>query len=169
MFEILSLKNGIANVAGFYCDGVNCGLRPDESQGDLAFIRSEKLCQITATYTTNRFSAAPIKHALKYGKSFEGNFVLMNAKNANAMTGQKGIEDIDEILSHIPKDLDVVNPIMSSTGVIGYRLPKEKIISGIEKLDFSAKESNRAAHAIMTTDQFKKELCFKVILEDGQS
>ncbi|HGZ70808.1 MAG TPA: bifunctional glutamate N-acetyltransferase/amino-acid acetyltransferase ArgJ [Nitratifractor sp.] len=169
MFEILSLKNGIANVAGFYCDGVNCGLRPDESQGDLAFIRSDKLCQITATYTTNRFAAAPIKHALKHGKSFEGNFVLMNAKNANAMTGQKGIEDIDEILSHIPQELNVVNPIMSSTGVIGYRLPKEKIINGIKKLDFSAKESDRAAHAIMTTDLFKKELCFKVILADGQS
>lgn len=169
MFEILSLKNGIANVAGFYCDGVNCGLRPDENQGDLAFIRSDKLCQITATYTTNRFTAAPIKHALKYGKSFEGNFVLVNAKNANAMTGKKGIEDIEEILSHIPKELDIVNPLMSSTGVIGYRLPKGKIISGIEKLDFSAKESNAAARAIMTTDQFKKELCFKIILEDGQS
>ncbi len=169
MFEILSLKNGISNVDGFFCDAINCGLRPDTEQGDLAFVRSDEVCNIAATYTTNKFCAAPIKHALKYGKSFEGNFVLINAKNANAMTGQKGIEDIEEILSHLPSDLNIVNPVMSSTGVIGYRLPKEKIISGIEKLDFSAKNSDKAANAILTTDSFKKELCFRVKLENGDS
>ena len=167
MFEILSLKNGIANVKGFFCDGVNCGLRPNSTQGDLAYIRSDEICNIAATYTTNRFCAAPIKHALKYGKIFEGNFVLINAKNANALTGKKGIEDIEEILSHLPKDLNIKNPIMSSTGVIGYRLPKDKIINGLKKLDFNAKNSNNLANAILTTDSFKKELCFKVVLEDG--
>jgi len=169
MFEILSLKNGIANVDGFYCDGVNCGLRPNKDQGDLAYIRSDKLCTIVATYTTNRFCAAPIKHALRYGRVFEGNFVLINAKNANAMTGAKGVEDIEDILEHLPKELNVVNPIMSSTGVIGYRLPKEKIINGLKNLDFNAKNSDNLAQAILTTDSFKKELCFKVILEDGKS
>ncbi len=167
MFEILSLKNGIANVKGFFCDGVNCGLRPNSTQGDLAYIRSDEICNIAATYTTNRFCAAPIKHALKYGKIFEGNFILINAKNANALTGKKGIEDIEEILSHLPKDLNIKNPIMSSTGVIGYRLPKDKIINGLKNLDFNAKNSNNLANAILTTDSFKKELCFKVVLEDG--
>ena len=169
MFEILSLKNGIENVSGFFCDGVHCGLRPNSEQGDLAFIRSEKICNIAAVYTTNRFAAAPIQHALRYGKVFEGNFILMNAKNANAMTGKKGIEDIEEILDALPKELDLVNPVMSSTGVIGYRLPKEKIFAGIKKLDFNAKKSDAAATSIMTTDQFKKELCFQVTLEDGSS
>jgi len=167
MFQILSLKNGIANVDGFYCDGINCGLRPDSKQGDLAFIRSDKICNIVASYTTNRFCSAPIKHALRYGKNFEGNFVLINAKNANAMTGQKGVEDIEEILKHLPKELNAINPIMSSTGVIGYKLPKEKIISGIKRLNFNAKNSDTTATSIMTTDKFKKELCFKVTLEDG--
>jgi len=167
MFEILSLKNGIANVDGFFCDGINCGLRPNSEQGDLAFIRSDEVCQIATTFTTNRFQAAPIKHALKYGKQFEGNFILMNAKNANAMTGAKGIEDIEDILSNLPKELNAKNPVMSSTGVIGYRLPKDKIITGLQKLNFNAKNSNSAAEAIMTTDSFKKELCFKVKLEDG--
>ena len=169
MFEILSLKNGIENVSGFFCDGVHCGLRPNSEQGDLAFIRSEKICNIAAVYTTNRFAAAPIQHALRYGRVFEGNFILMNAKNANAMTGKKGIEDIEEILDALPKELELINPVMSSTGVIGYRLPKEKIFAGIEKLDFNAKNSDAAATSIMTTDQFKKELCFEVTLEDGSS
>ena len=169
MFEILSLKNGISNVDGFYCDGINCGLRPNSNQGDLAYIRSDKICNIAAVYTTNRFCAAPIKHALRYGKNFEGNFVLINAKNANAMTGKKGIEDIEDILSNLPSNLNIVNPIMSSTGVIGYRLPKEKILDGLNKLDFSAKNSDKLANAILTTDSFKKELCFKVTLKDGKS
>ena len=169
MFEILSLKGGINNVADFLCDALNCGLRPNKEQGDLGFIRSKKPCNITTTYTTNKFFAAPIKHALKFGKSFEGNFILINAKNANAMTGQKGVEDIENILSQIPSSVNAINPIMSSTGVIGYRLPKEKIISGLKELDFSAKNSDKLANAILTTDSFKKELCFRVTLEDGSS
>ncbi len=169
MFKIFSLKNGIDNLDSFFCDGLNCGLRPNTEQGDLAFIRSNKPCLIAATYTTNRFQAAPIKHALRYGKLFEGNFILMNAKNANAMTGKSGIADIEEILSHLPSDIKALNPVMSSTGVIGYRLPKDKIIAGLKRFDFNAKNSDAAARAIMTTDSFKKELCFEVELEDGSS
>jgi len=56
---------------------------------------------------------------------------------------------------------------MSSTGVIGYRLPVDKIISAFDRLDFHAKHSDKAARAIMTTDSFKKELACKVELEDG--
>ncbi len=169
MYKFISLKNGLANIDGIYCDGVNAGLRPDESQGDVAFIRSDTMAKIGAVYTTNRFQAAPIKHALRYGRVFEGNFILMNAKNANAMTGQKGIEDIVEILSVLPKELNAVNPVMSSTGVIGYRLPKDKIISAFDKLDWSAKNSDVTARSIMTTDKFKKEICFEVILPEGKS
>ena len=169
MFEILSLKNGLNNVQGFFCDALNCGLREGSEQGDLAYIRSQSLCNIAAVYTTNKFYAAPIKHSLKYGKVFEGNFILINAKNANAMTGKKGVEDIEDILSTLPDNINITNPVMSSTGVIGYRLPKDKIIEGIKKFDFNAKNSDKAANAILTTDSFKKELCFRVTLQDGKS
>ncbi|ADV45418.1 bifunctional glutamate N-acetyltransferase/amino-acid acetyltransferase ArgJ [Nitratifractor salsuginis] len=170
MFTLYSLKNGLANVQGFYCDGINCGLRPDPSQGDLAFIRSDRLCDIAATYTTNRFQAAPIRHALRhYGKRFQGNFILANAKNANAMTGEAGIADIETILAALPAEAEAQNPVMSSTGVIGYRLPVDKIVKGLDKLDWHAKNSDATARAIMTTDSFKKELCFEVELENDQS
>ncbi len=169
MFTLYSLKNGLTNVRGIYCDGVNCGLRPDPEQGDLAFIRSEFPARIAARYTSNRFQAAPLRHALRYGKSFEGNFILANAKNANAMTGEAGIRDIETILSHLPANLEIRNPVMSSTGVIGYRLPVEKILRGLNKLDWHARDSDAAARAIMTTDSFKKELCFEVELADGST
>jgi len=166
-YTITPLEGGLANVEGFYCDAVNVGMRPDASQGDVAFIRSEEPCDISAVFTSNRFQAAPIKHFQRYGEDFQTNFVLINAKNANAMTGEKGIEDIDTIMSTLSGKVDVVNPVMSSTGVIGYRLPVDKIVSAFDTLDFSAKNSDKAAQAIMTTDSFKKEMALRVELEDG--
>ena len=169
MFNIIELNNSLENVQGFYCGATNVGMRPDKTQGDVAFIRSDVPCDISAVFTSNTFQAAPIQHFLKYPKDFQTNLVLINAKNANAMTGQKGIEDIDSIMASLSAKRDVLNPIMSSTGVIGYRLPKDKITSAFDSLDFNAKDSHAAARAIMTTDSFKKELAYKVELEDGSS
>ncbi len=167
MFKIFSLKNGLENVEGFYCDGVNVGMRQNSIDGDVAFIRSDSLCDISAIFTTNIFQASPIKHFLKYPKDFKTDFILINAKNANAMTGEQGILDIENIFDSLSKHKKVTNPIMSSTGVIGYRLDQEKIISSFEKFDFNSKNSDRTARSIMTTDSFKKELSLKVELDDG--
>ena len=176
MFKLFPLKGGLSNVEGFYCDGVNVGMKtnPENSgssdvDGDVAFIRSEILCDVSSVFTTNRFAAAPIKHYQKYPKDFKTDFILINAKNANAMTGSAGIEDIEDILETLQKKIKVTNPIMSSTGVIGYRLKKEIITSAFDKFNFNAKNSYKTARSIMTTDSFEKELCFKVSLEDGNS
>ncbi len=167
MFTILPLKNGLDNVAGFFCQGVSAGFKPNGKE-DVAFIRSDEPCDVSAVFTTNVFQAAPIKHFLRYPKGFQTNFILMNAKNANAMTGEKGIEDIDTLFGKLKTVFPTLhNPIMSSTGVIGYRLNIEKLSSAFSTFDFNAKNSHSTASAIMTTDSFKKELCFKVILEDG--
>ncbi len=169
MFTLTELEKGLENVQGFYCGATNVGLRPDTEQGDVAFIHSEVPCDISAVFTSNTFQAAPIKHFQKYGKDFQSNFVLMNAKNANAMTGDKGVEDIETILSVLSEKVDTLNPVMSSTGVIGYRLPQDEITSAFNTLDFYAKDSDAAARAIMTTDSFKKELAYKIELDDGSS
>jgi glutamate N-acetyltransferase/amino-acid N-acetyltransferase len=176
MFNLFSLKGGISNVKGFYCDGVNVGMKTNPANlgdsdidGDVAFIRSEVLCDITARFTTNKFQASPIKHYQKYPKDFKTDFILMNSKNANAMTGERGIEDIETIFKKLDDYIPTHNPIMSSTGVIGYRLNIDKITSSFEKFDFSAKNSDKTARAIMTTDKFKKELAFEVKLDDGSS
>ena len=177
MFNLFSLKGGLDNVEGFFCDGVNVGMKTDETgNGDVAFIRSDIACDIASRFTANKFQAAPIKHYQKYPKDFKTNFILMNAKNANAMTGEKGIEDIDAIFEKLKEQRDrsaptisILNPIMSSTGVIGYRLNQEKITSAFDKFDYTAKNSDKTVRSIMTTDQFKKELAFKVELDDGTS
>ncbi|HIO95504.1 MAG TPA: bifunctional glutamate N-acetyltransferase/amino-acid acetyltransferase ArgJ [Campylobacterales bacterium] len=176
MFNLFSIKGGISNVQGFYCDGVNVGMKtsPANSEssdvdGDVAFIRSELPCEVSARFTTNKFQAAPIKHYLNYPKGFKTNFVLMNAKNANAMTGEQGVKDIESLFEKLQPYTNLHNPIMSSTGVIGYRLNQEKIALAFDTFDFNAKNSEKTARSIMTTDSFKKELSFQIELDNGQT
>ncbi len=176
MYNIVSLENGLENVQGFFCGATNVGMRTNSANsgisdidGDVAFIRSQTPCDISAVFTSNTFQAAPIKHYQKYPQGFQTDFILINAKNANAMTGEKGIEDIDTVMSALNTKIDVLNPVMSSTGVIGYRLPVNRITSAFDTLDFNANNSHKAARAIMTTDSFKKELAYRVELEDGES
>ncbi len=169
MFSLISLKNSLDNVQGFYSAGINVGMRTDNpDQGDVAFIRSETLCDVSAVFTTNKFQAAPLQHYQRYEKDFQTNFILINAKNANAMTGEEGIKDIESIFEKLATKIDLTNPIMSSTGVIGYPLPIDKITSAFDRFDFFAKDANSTAKAIMTTDSFQKELAFKVELENGE-
>lgn len=168
MFKILPIHGGVCAPLGFFANGVSAGLRGND-QPDVAYIYSDALCNVDAVFTANKFQAAPIVHFKELG-SFQTNFVLVNAKNANAMTGAKGVEDIKELLGSLNESYpQITNPVMSSTGVIGVRLPKEKIAAIFEKFDLSAKDGDAAARAIMTTDRWKKEIALKVELEDGQS
>ncbi len=163
-YTLLPLANPIASVDGFYCDGVSAGLKP---QGlDVGFIYSDRVCDVAAVFTQNRFQAAPIKHFQKHAIT-KTNFILVNSKNANAMTGKRGISDIEEILEALPFPL--YNPIMSSTGVIGVPLPKEKIIAAAKGFDLAAKNTQTFAKAIMTTDTFPKTIGFEVQLKNGKS
>lgn len=164
MYKLVELTSGVCAGDGFYADGVSAGLKSKGAK-DMAFIYSDTECEIASVFTTNKMTAAPIRHFRQKGE-FKTNFVLINSKNANAMTGKEGIKDIEEVLSTLE---GVTNPVMSSTGVIGVRMPKEKIIQGTKLFDFSKKESHSAATAIMTTDTFSKEIAFKVELSDGSS
>jgi glutamate N-acetyltransferase/amino-acid N-acetyltransferase len=150
---------------GFFADGVSAGLKKENAK-DMAFIYSDVPCEVASVFTTNKMAAAPIRYFRSLG-DVQSNFVVINSKNANAMTGQAGIEDIKEVLSHCPQE--VQNPIMSSTGVIGVRLPKAKIIDGMKLFDLTKRDSASASRAIMTTDTFAKEIAFKVSLSDGGS
>ena len=164
MYKINKIDGGICASDGFFTDGVSIGLKPNGAK-DMAFIYSDTECDIASVFTTNKMFAAPIRHFREKG-DFKTNFVLINSKNANAMTGKAGVSDIDEILSNVP---NMTNPVMSSTGVIGVRIPKEKIIDGIKLFDFTKRDSSSASQAIMTTDTFAKEIAFNVELEDGSS
>ncbi|MCV6606934.1 MAG: bifunctional glutamate N-acetyltransferase/amino-acid acetyltransferase ArgJ [Campylobacterales bacterium] len=161
MFKIFPIENSICAPKGFFSDGVNAGLKPEAL--DLCFVRSQEPCDTVAVFTSNRFQAAPIIDAKEKLKNKIGG-ILINSKNANAMTGQEGLDNIDKILKEFPFE----NCLMSSTGVIGQQLPVEKILEGIKKFDLNGKNSDNAAKAIMTTDAFKKEIALKVVTDKGE-
>ena len=158
MFTILPIKGFFDQIDGFYCDGIHAGLKPN-GNNDLGFIYTKEACTVAAVFTENKFQAAPLKHFLQYGENFKTNFVLINSKNANALTGRKGIESINTLFS----------PVMSSTGVIGNPLPIEKLIAGTKKFDLTAKNGENLSKAIMTTDAYPKTCMYEVKLEDGTS
>ncbi|MCX2717188.1 bifunctional glutamate N-acetyltransferase/amino-acid acetyltransferase ArgJ [Helicobacter sp. MIT 21-1697] len=177
MFEIIPIKGGVNAPEGFYADGVSAGLKPPLENGtpalDVAFLYSEDALKPFTLFTSNRFQAAPIIHFKRFVQGKESNFVLINTKNANAMTGEAGVQDVCDILSSLRQKFPFIqNPIMSSTGVIGQYLPKEKIIASFSSFDMNAKSENahtRAADAIRTTDAFSKEIALKVQLNGGKS
>jgi glutamate N-acetyltransferase / amino-acid N-acetyltransferase len=163
MYKLTQIEDGVCASDGFFADGVSAGLKKEGAK-DMAFIYSDTLCNIASVFTTNKMCAAPIKHFRAKG-DFQTNFVMINSKNANAMTGKAGIEDIEDVLASSQEQ--VINPVMSSTGVIGVRLPKQKIIEGMKLFDLNARNPHAAAQAIMTTDTFSKECAYKIELEDG--
>jgi glutamate N-acetyltransferase/amino-acid N-acetyltransferase len=164
-FRITPINGGICAVDGIYASGVNAGFKKEGF--DVGFIRSDEEMRVAYLFTTNRFQAAPLKYVLNKGIKTT-NFLLANSKNANAMTGEEGIKDIEEILEYLGTKIKVINPIMSSTGVIGVRIDKEKIKNAIEKFDFNERDSSKFAKAIMTTDSFEKEIAFEVEGEFGK-
>ncbi|MDD4855941.1 MAG: bifunctional ornithine acetyltransferase/N-acetylglutamate synthase, partial [Sulfuricurvum sp.] len=168
MFTLKNMDGGVCAANGFYADGISIGLKKEGAR-DIAFIYSDALCVNASVFTTNKMTAAPIRHFRQKG-NFEGNFVLINSKNANAMTGSAGIEDIDEVLAALQGVFpQIQNPVMSSTGVIGVRLPKAKIIEGALNFDLTRRDGMAASEAIMTTDTFAKRIAYEVTLENGTS
>jgi len=165
MFRIIPIKGGITAVDGFYASGVKAGFKKDDY--DVGYIYSDKVCDIAYTFTTNKFQAAPIKYVLNNNIT-KTNFLLLNSKNANALTGQKGIDDIAELMDVCKQKFDnLVNPIMSSTGVIGVRLDKEKLTNAINSFELE-KDNDKVSKAIMTTDSYPKTIAFEVTLENGE-
>lgn len=171
-FDIFPIKGGVCAPSGFFADGISAGFKPNGAL-DVAFIYMQRPCIPTAIFTSNKFYASPIKHYYQEVQGKESNFVLINTKNANALTGSAGVEDIRVYLKALQEKFpQVQNPIASSTGVIGVRLDTQKLIDCFPLIDLNARgeeSANRASEAIRTTDSFAKSIALRIELEDGSS
>lgn len=166
MFKIIPIHKGVCAPKGFYAGAAKAGFKKEDY--DVGYLYSKELCDVAYLFTDNKFQAAPLKHALKHNIK-KTNLLLVNSKNANAMTGEAGIKDVEELLSYASSKFEnVTNPLMSSTGVIGLPLNKEKIKKAIDTFTLE-KEDENFAHSIMTTDKYSKTVAFEVILENGES
>ena len=153
-------------VKGFQFSGISSGIKKMENK-DLALIYSEVPATTVGMFTTNQIKAAPVKLAMKRlagEKTCQA--IIINSGNANACTGQKGMENARKMTVKTAGALGISNDLVnvSSTGVIGEQLPMNKIIKAIPDLvrHLSPMSLDDTAHAIMTTDRFPKVLLKKI-------
>ncbi|MDI3536248.1 MAG: glutamate N-acetyltransferase / amino-acid N-acetyltransferase, partial [Eubacteriaceae bacterium] len=139
---------------GFQLAGMHCGIKKENL--DLAVLFSEKPAIAAVKTTTNCVKAAPILWCKEVMKNPLKQLVVVNSGNANACTGIKGQEAVEETAQKAATVFNVEKEdvLVASTGVIGVPLPVEKILTGLEKISLahSIDAGTAAATAIMTTD-----------------
>jgi glutamate N-acetyltransferase/amino-acid N-acetyltransferase len=173
---MITSKSCLTRVPGFRAVGVTCGLK-QSGQPDLALVLARQSCTAAALFTTNAFKAAPVLYDLALLEQTDRKLqaVLINAGNANAITGAQGLRDAEQMAratEHacaLPRD----SVFIMSTGVIGQKMPMDKIERGIRIargaiLTEAGEQGHAAAQAIMTTDLVSKEAFAQTIIEGKQ-
>jgi len=144
---------------GFMAAGVHSGLKEDEKL-DLGLIYSEVPAQAAAVFTSNRVKAAPLIVSMEKIKSGKCQAVIVNSGNANCCVGLSGMGHARDMAIFAARELGINASLVipSSTGVIGKRLPIEKIEAAAPALVRSLRPEgmDEFARAIMTTDTFPK-------------
>ena len=163
---------GVTTPQGFLAGACYVGVKSRKSEKpDVAIIYSEQPASCAAMFTTNKFCAAPVildREILKKGKA---RAVVINSGNANAATGTQGIEDAKRVETEAEKLLNLGEDevFVCSTGVIGQKLPVEKVLDGVRRIvpELSKDKGTDAAWAIMTTDTVRKEVAYEMELSGG--
>ena len=138
----------------FVASGVHCGIR--RNRPDLAVIRSLASATGAAMFTTNRARAAPVKISVEHLELAEPQAVVVNSGVANAATGARGELDARATAAEAARllDLNAEEVLVLSTGVIGQRLPLDRVLAGLPEAvrALSPQGGEAAAEAILTTD-----------------
>ncbi len=143
---------------GFRYAGIHSGLRPEPQRRDLALILSDVPAAAAGVFTRNRVQAAPIHVCRERLPSADVRGVVICSGNANACTGQRGLDDARRMTEVLAQAIGCQpeQTLVCSTGVIGRHLPMPTIENGIRlavgQLGESADHLDAAAHAILTTD-----------------
>ncbi len=154
---------------GFTSNSVNCGVR--KYRPDIGIVSSDRDMVVAGVFTKNNGKAAPVKYCQSILPSSHIRHILTNSGQANSATGNRGIEDNLEMISHTAQTFGC-NPeqvVIASTGVIGVPLDMKKLRRGISELhDRQSKNINSFALAIMTTDLIPKSVYKDIELSDGK-
>jgi glutamate N-acetyltransferase / amino-acid N-acetyltransferase len=138
----------------FVASGVHCGIR--RNRPDLAVIRSLAKATGAAMFTTNRARAAPVKISVEHLELAQPQAVVVNSGVANAATGARGELDARATAAEAARllDLHAEEVLVLSTGVIGPRLPLDRVLAGLSDAmrALSPQGGEAAAEAILTTD-----------------
>ncbi|WP_315901338.1 bifunctional glutamate N-acetyltransferase/amino-acid acetyltransferase ArgJ [Rhodococcus sp. BP22] len=159
---------GVTAPAGFRGAGIAAGIKVS-GRTDLALVFNEGP-DLTAAgvFTRNKVKAAPVLWSQQVLSTGKLRAVILNSGGANACTGAPGFQDahrtaeeVAAALSNWGTETGAVEVAVCSTGLIGDRLPMDKLIPGVKEvvheLAGGISGGTDAAHAIMTTDTVPKQ------------
>lgn len=152
------MKNSLPQ--GFQAAGAHTGLK-SSGAFDLTLIENTgPRFDAAAVYTTNQVVAAPVIWSREVTKGKLVRAAILNSGGANACTGPEGFLDTHRTAEKVGELLEISSGevVVCSTGLIGERLPMEKILDGVAALSTVMKSDSLedVARAIMTTDTVPK-------------
>lgn len=154
---------------GFVAAGIHCGIKAS-GEADLALVATGdgRAVEAAAVFTSNKMTAAPVLISDANISASRGRAagVVLNAGNANAATGERGVRDAAAMCSAVAAEL-ACRPeevLVCSTGLIGIPLAIDTILAGIPAVVAarSPEGGGGAAEAIRTTDTHAKEAVARV-------
>lgn len=159
---IRRISGGVCAAKGFRAAGVPARIKY-EGRNDVALIVSDAPCAAAAMFTTNAVAAAPVVYDRAVVKGGRVQAILANSGCANACTGEDGLRDaeLSALTTAGELGIDPEHVLVASTGVIGRRLPVDRLLAGMKaaaaKLERSVAAGLAAERAVMTTDTKPKE------------
>ncbi len=153
----------VTSPQGFLAGAVKASIKSQEKL-DLAILCSEKPCVAAGVFTTNAIKAAPVILSQKHLKNRSAQAIVVNSGCANACTGDSGMADAVEMARSVAEKvgLSPEDVLVASTGVIGVPLPMDRVRAGIRKVALTKEGGHELARAMMTTDNFPKEMAIFV-------
>jgi glutamate N-acetyltransferase / amino-acid N-acetyltransferase len=162
-------EQGVTAPAGFRAAGIAAGIKASGAP-DLALVFNEGPDYAAAgVFTRNKVKAAPVLWSQQVLTTGRLRAVILNSGGANACTGPAGFQDthataeaVAAALSDWGTDTGAIEVAVCSTGLIGDRLPMDKVLAGVTEIVHEMAGGltggEDAAHAIMTTDTVPKQV-----------
>lgn len=142
-------------VKGMKLTAVSAGIKK-VGRRDVVLLELAEGSSVAGVFTKNAFCAAPVTVCREHLATAPIRFLVINSGNANACTGEQGIQDAKATCAAIAKLAGVKTEqvLPFSTGVIGEPLPVQKIIDVLPEALAKANENgwDDAGAGIMTTD-----------------
>ncbi|WP_249009342.1 bifunctional glutamate N-acetyltransferase/amino-acid acetyltransferase ArgJ [Conexibacter sp. DBS9H8] len=156
--------------AGFRAAGVAAGIK-ESGAPDLALIVSDRPTASAARFSRTGAPSAPVLLTRRRTELGEIRAVVVNSGNANAATGNRGLEDAAKMQggAAIVCGVSERHVAVASTGVIGVPLPMNRVMSGLAAAGrgLSPDGGGAFAEAIRTTDAHPKQISLQVALSGG--
>lgn len=153
-------------VAGVRLATVSAGVKTP-GRKDLTLIAFDAGTTVAGVFTRNAFCAAPVTVSREHLVATAPRLLVVNSGNANAGTGSQGHADAREVCAVAAREFGCATAAVLpfSTGVIGQRLPVERILNVLPEAVSALAPGgwDDAAHGIMTTDTVPK--CASVAIE----